>query len=87
MSPHALTLYCTGKYAIESHPLPEVEEGEVLVRVLAVGICASDAKCYAGATRYWGKYIIFQQCHITVLELVLYSVLSLRSVLLYLLFY
>ena len=40
---------------MESRPLPRVGEGEVLVRVLAAGICAGDAKCYAGASRYWGN--------------------------------
>ncbi|CAI8021458.1 Erythritol/L-threitol dehydrogenase [Geodia barretti] len=43
-----------GEYGIGSRPVPDVGEGEVLVRVLAVGICAGDAKCYAGAARYWG---------------------------------
>ena len=36
---------------MESRSLPEVGEGEVLVRVLAAGICAGDAKCYVGASR------------------------------------
>ena len=35
--------------------MPEVGEGEVLVRVLSVGICAGDAKCYAGAPYFWGE--------------------------------
>ena len=33
--------------------MPEV--GEVLVKTLAVGICAGDAKCYAGAPYFWGE--------------------------------
>jgi threonine dehydrogenase-like Zn-dependent dehydrogenase len=41
-------------YRLEEVPVPQVGPGEVLVRVLAVGICASDAKCYAGAPLFWG---------------------------------
>ena len=44
-----------GDYRLEQCPIPEVEEEEVLVRVLAVGVCSSDAKCFAGAAYYWGK--------------------------------
>ena len=40
---------------MESRPVPEVGEGEVLVKVLSVGICAGDAKCFAGAPYFWGK--------------------------------
>ena len=35
--------------------VPEPGPGEILVRVEAVGICAGDAKTFAGATRFWGK--------------------------------
>ena len=28
--------------------------GEALIKVEAVGICASDLKCYHGATKFWG---------------------------------
>jgi threonine dehydrogenase-like Zn-dependent dehydrogenase len=37
-----------GEYGIGSRPVPDVGEGEVLVRVLAVGICAGDDRtpCY-----------------------------------------
>ena len=39
---------------METRPLPEIGEGEVLVKVLAVGICAGDAKCFAGVPYFWG---------------------------------
>ena len=35
-------------------PVPVPGPGEALVRVEAVGICASDLKCYHGATKFWG---------------------------------
>ena len=41
-------------YRLESVAVPTRGEGEVLVRVEAVGICASDLKCYHGATKFWG---------------------------------
>jgi erythritol/L-threitol dehydrogenase len=41
-------------YRLEELPVPDPGPGEVLVRVEAVGICASDLKCYHGATKFWG---------------------------------
>jgi threonine dehydrogenase-like Zn-dependent dehydrogenase len=35
-------------------PVPRAGRGEALVRVEAVGICASDLKCYQGAAKFWG---------------------------------
>jgi threonine dehydrogenase-like Zn-dependent dehydrogenase len=35
--------------------VPRPGSKELLVKVAAVGICASDAKCYTGAEVYWGK--------------------------------
>ncbi len=36
--------------------MPEIGEQEILVKVLAVGICAGDAKCFAGAPYFWGTF-------------------------------
>ena len=44
-----------GDYRVEERPIPEIGEGDVLVKILAVGICAGDAKCFAGAPYFWGK--------------------------------
>jgi erythritol/L-threitol dehydrogenase len=41
-------------YRLEEAPVPQVSPGEVLVRVLGVGICASDLKCFSGAPLFWG---------------------------------
>jgi threonine dehydrogenase-like Zn-dependent dehydrogenase len=41
-------------YCVEQVPVPEPGPGEALVKVLAVGICASDLKCYDGAAKFWG---------------------------------
>ena len=44
-------------YRYEDVEVPEPGPGEILVRVEAVGICAGDAKTFAGATRFWGKIL------------------------------
>ncbi|MBY6413973.1 erythritol/L-threitol dehyrogenase [Rhodococcus sp. BP-252] len=41
-------------YRLEEVPVPVPGPGEALVRVEAVGICASDLKCYHGAAKFWG---------------------------------
>ena len=41
-------------YRLEERPRPTAGPGEALVQVEAVGICASDLKCYHGATKFWG---------------------------------
>jgi hypothetical protein len=41
-------------YRLAEVPVPVPGPGEALVRVEAVGICASDLKCYHGATKFWG---------------------------------
>ena len=41
-------------YRLEQIAVPDVNPGEVLVKVHSVGICASDLKCYLGAPLFWG---------------------------------
>lgn len=41
-------------YRLEEIPVPVPGPGEALVKVEAVGICASDLKCYHGAAKFWG---------------------------------
>ena len=41
-------------YRLEQVPVPTPGPGQALVRVEAVGICASDLKCYHGAAKFWG---------------------------------
>ncbi len=41
-------------YRLEDVALPVRGPGEALMRVEAVGICASDLKCYDGAAKFWG---------------------------------
>src|SRR5258708_28875896 len=40
-------------YRLEEVAVPERRAGEALIRVEAVGICASDLKCYHGAAKFW----------------------------------
>ena len=50
-----LIFYYTGDYRQEVVPVQkDLLPGEVLIKVLAAGICAGDAKCYAGAPLFWG---------------------------------
>jgi erythritol/L-threitol dehydrogenase len=41
-------------YRLEEVATPSPGPGEALIRVEAVGICASDLKCYHGAAKFWG---------------------------------
>jgi threonine dehydrogenase-like Zn-dependent dehydrogenase len=41
-------------YRLETIDVPEPGPGEALVRVEAVGVCASDLKCFQGAPKFWG---------------------------------
>ena len=50
------SIICHGPedYRLEEIPVPLVQPGEVLVRVLGAGICAGDSKCFHGAPLFWG---------------------------------
>jgi threonine dehydrogenase-like Zn-dependent dehydrogenase len=50
----AVVVHGPGDYRLERVPVPDPRPGELLVKVEAVGICASDLKCYHGAVKYWG---------------------------------
>lgn len=56
MPPTMQAVVCHGPrdYRLEQVPVPTPGPGEALVRVQAVGICASDLKCYVGASKFWG---------------------------------
>jgi threonine dehydrogenase-like Zn-dependent dehydrogenase len=41
-------------YRLEEIAIPKPGPGQALVKVEAVGICASDLKCYHGAAKFWG---------------------------------
>ena len=42
-------------YRVEEVPVPEPGPGELLIEVGAVGICASDMKCWLGGPLFWGE--------------------------------
>ena len=51
----ALRVYAPHDQRIDEVPVPEIGEGEVLIKVLGCGICAGDVKTYHGGQRVWGK--------------------------------
>ena len=51
---HAVVCHGPKNYKIEEVPVPQPGPGEALISVEAVGICASDLKCYHGAPKFWG---------------------------------
>lgn len=42
-------------YRLQEVPTPAAGPGEVVVKIDAAGICASDVKCYTGAPHFWGE--------------------------------
>jgi len=55
--PNAMkSVRCNGPmdYSLETIPVPAINEDEILVKVLACGICAGDIKSYHGAAMFWG---------------------------------
>merc|ERR1712008_298959 len=54
----AVVCYGIKDYRLEAVVKPSPGPGEILGKVLAVGICAGDSKCYSGAPHFWspGEY-------------------------------
>ena len=50
----ALKAYGKHQYRLEEVPVPELRDGEMLIRVEACGICAGDIKAHDGISRFWG---------------------------------
>ncbi|WP_019121203.1 erythritol/L-threitol dehydrogenase [Brevibacillus massiliensis] len=49
-----LVAHAPHDYRLEEAPVPQPGYGEVIVKVLACGVCASDIKAFKGAGMYWG---------------------------------
>ncbi|PJN89623.1 MDR/zinc-dependent alcohol dehydrogenase-like family protein [Bacillus sp. mrc49] len=50
----AVVAYSPGDYRLEEVPVPQIGDGEILVKVEACGICAGDLKAFDGAPSFWG---------------------------------
>lgn len=50
----AVVVHGPEDYRLEERPVPRPGPGELLLRTDAVGVCASDLKCYHGAEKFWG---------------------------------
>ncbi|KQS14599.1 iditol 2-dehydrogenase [Curtobacterium sp. Leaf183] len=50
----AVVVHGPEDYRLEERPVPVPGPGELLLKTDAVGVCASDLKCYHGAAKFWG---------------------------------
>jgi erythritol/L-threitol dehydrogenase len=50
----AVVVHGPEDYRLDTVDVPTPGPGELLLRVDAVGVCASDLKCYHGAAKFWG---------------------------------
>jgi 2-desacetyl-2-hydroxyethyl bacteriochlorophyllide A dehydrogenase len=50
----AVVCHAPKDYRLEEVATPQAGPGEVVVRVEACGVCASDIKCFVGAPLFWG---------------------------------
>ncbi|WP_020499542.1 alcohol dehydrogenase catalytic domain-containing protein [Sciscionella marina] len=50
----AVVVHGPQDYRLEEVDVPRPGEDDLLLRVEAVGVCASDLKCYHGAAKFWG---------------------------------
>src|SRR5690625_1955352 len=51
---NAVVMHAPEDYRLEEIDVPAPAADELLIRVEAVGVCASDLKCYDGAAKFWG---------------------------------
>lgn len=50
----AVVVHGPQDYRLEEVAVPTPGAGELLLRIEAVGVCASDVKCFHGAAKFWG---------------------------------
>ena len=50
---HAVVAHGPYDYRHEEVPVPTIGPGEILLKVLACGICAGDTKSFHGGIRIW----------------------------------
>jgi L-iditol 2-dehydrogenase len=50
----AIVCHAEKDYRVESVARPKVAAREMVIRIAACGICASDCKCWSGAKMFWG---------------------------------
>ena len=50
----AVVAHGPGDYRFEKVPIPEPDEGEIIIEVELCGICAGDLKAWHGGYRFWG---------------------------------
>jgi 2-desacetyl-2-hydroxyethyl bacteriochlorophyllide A dehydrogenase len=51
----AVVNYGINDFRLEEVPKPQLDHGEVIVKIDACGVCTSDVKTLHGAERYWGR--------------------------------
>ena len=53
---HMQAVVCHGPkdYRLERIGKPQARANELVIRIAACGICASDCKCHSGAAMFWG---------------------------------
>ena len=53
-SMNAVICHAPHDYRLEDVHIPHAESGEIVIKVNACGVCASDIKCFTGAPLFWG---------------------------------
>jgi len=53
-SMNAVICHAPHDYRYEDVPIPHADTGEIIIKVNACGVCASDIKCFTGAPLFWG---------------------------------